>query len=370
MKKLFYYLFLFIAASMISCTSKNNIQSNFKDRYSQISNKYIPDKTLGINEISLKKNSNDLIVHGKTSDNDLFYDLKQYSDSMAFNFQVTLLPDSLLKDSIFGIINVSVTPIREKPKHSSQMVDQAILGKYVRLFEKVDDWYLCQTDYDYVGWINKSAIHRCDSIYLKTWIKNASFKINKLTSSIYSAQNEQSIPISDVVLNNRIVLKQQLKSWTRVMLPDGREGFVKNEDFEQIVAQSSSITFIDNILSIANRMTGIPYLWGGNSSKGNDCSGFTQTVFDAAGYQLPRDARQQAKLGIDININDAKPGDLLFFGDGQKVTHVGISLGKMDFIHQGGKVDVHSLDTTSDRYNDYRKQAFMFTKRITLKSGY
>ena len=117
-------------------------------------------------------------------------------------------------------------------------------------------------------------------------------------------------------------------------------------------------------------MTGIPYLWGGNSSKGNDCSGFTQTVFDAAGYQLPRDARQQAKLGIDININDAKPGDLLFFGDGQKVTHVGISLGKMDFIHQGGKVDVHSLDTTSDRYNDYRKQAFMFTKRITLKSGY
>ena len=113
---------------------------------------------------------------------------------------------------------------------------------------------------------------------------------------------------------------------------------------------------------------GIPYLWGGNSAKANDCSGFTQTVFKANGIQLPRDARQQALEGITITPNkrwsNINKGDLLFFGKEDRITHVGISIGGKDFIHQGGKVSINSLDERSEYFSPKRLESFLKIKRI------
>ena len=115
-------------------------------------------------------------------------------------------------------------------------------------------------------------------------------------------------------------------------------------------------------------MMGIPYLWGGNSSKGNDCSGFTQNIFEASGIQLPRDARQQALYGKEIipdNIwSNIQPGDLLFFGKEDRVKHVGMSLGQYDFIHQGGMVTINSLAKNSIVFAPKRFDTFLFIKRI------
>jgi cell wall-associated NlpC family hydrolase len=156
------------------------------------------------------------------------------------------------------------------------------------------------------------------------------------------------------------------------MLPDGRIGFIGKENVELISKGLDTKEHEDLIISNALSMKGVPYLWGGNSSKGNDCSGFTQTVFKTAGIQLPRDARQQAQIGKLVKIENLEKGDLLFFGSGERVTHVAISMGGTDFIHQGskleGKVDIHSLDPESPIYNSYRKKTLLFAKRIIALS--
>ena len=166
---------------------------------------------------------------------------------------------------------------------------------------------------------------------------------------------------------------RDLDNWARIILPDGRVGFINKQEIELVRENQDYITQESMLIANAISMIGIPYLWGGNSSKGNDCSGFTQTVFMASGIQLPRDARQQALEGIEITPNgdwsNIREGDLLFFGKEDRVTHVGISLGKKEFIHQGGKVAVNSLDDGSEYFSSDRLKSFLFIKRILRQSS-
>ena len=122
------------------------------------------------------------------------------------------------------------------------------------------------------------------------------------------------------------------------------------------------------IIERAKKMMGIPYLWGGNSTKGMDCSGFTGTVFRSEGYQLPRDANMQVKLGNEVvpedDYSNILPGDLIFFGPPDRITHVGICLGGSYFIHCSGDVHINSLDEKDELFNPYRKRTFRLIKRI------
>ena len=358
---------------LINSCDSNNLANQLNIKLNELNRIHIPDKSLDVNDIKIEAKDKNVILTGKTTNRELYWELRKFSDSLATVFDVLLLPDPSLGDSTFGIVNVSVTPIRENPLHSSQMIDQAILGNTVTILYQIEDWYLCQTHYSYVGWITKSTIYQCDTNYNSDWITQAKYKIKKLNSTAYSQPNKLSTPLTDLVLNNRIRINSELNNWIEILLPDGRIGFIEKNDIGLSKNNISTKDFKQKILNTAMAMKGVPYLWGGNSSKGNDCSGFTQTVFSAAGFLLPRDARQQAKLGKIIEPIKAELGDLFFFGNGEKVTHVGISLGGLDFIHQGskleGRVDIHSLNVNSNVYSPYRKDTFMFAKKIASHYG-
>ena len=355
-----------------NCASIGKDKIDLENRLTHLSDKYIPDNSLAVNDISLKEENGYVTVNGKTTSRELHEHLSAFSDSLSFRYEVMLLPDPALGDSVHGIINVSVTPMRERTSHTSQMIDQAIMGNSVKILYETDDWYLCQTHYDYVGWITKSSVYKCEDTYKTYWEQNANYRLKDLSTTIYYEPNRLSIPVSDAVLNNRLIIDESIAEWHKVMLPDGRIGFIDKENVELISKDLDTKDHEDLIFSNALSMKGVPYLWGGNSSKGNDCSGFTQTVFKTAGIQLPRDARQQAQIGELVKIEDLEKGDLLFFGSGERVTHVGISMGGNDFIHQGskleGKVDIHSLDPGSPIYNSYRKDTLLFAKRIIALS--
>ena len=118
---------------------------------------------------------------------------------------------------------------------------------------------------------------------------------------------------------------------------------------------------------------GVPYLWGGTSFKGVDCSGFTKTVYFLNGILLPRDASQQVMIGetIDKNGNwgNLKEGDLLFFGEkredgSERVVHVGMWIGNNEFIHASDKVRIGSMNPSESNYDEYNSKRYLRAKRI------
>ena len=365
-------LFLPIFFIALNCSNYNNRLTNFDLRKDQIRKKHINDGSLSVFSADIDKINNRWVIKGETTDSSAYESILRLKDSLFKDTDIKnnfiLLPDPALGDEVFGIVNVSVTPMREEPRHSSQMVDQAIMGNIVRLLKYDNGWYLVQTHYDYVGWINKSGLFVTNESGKKNWQEKADKSFTGLQNLIRSEPDNNSLPISDIVLNNIVISEPYDNDWSLIHLPDGRKGYLKNVSLEYINNKSENNFDSINIISEAKRMMGIPYLWGGNSTKGNDCSGFTQTVFKANDIQIPRDARQQALVGVPIlpsdNWSNILPGDLLFFGKKNRVTHVGISLGQKDFIHQGGKVDINSLDESSPNFSSGRLKSFLFVRRI------
>ena len=365
-------LFLPIFFIALNCSSYTNRITSFDSRKDQIRKKYINDGSLSVFSADIDKINDRWVIKGETTDSSAYESILRLKDSLFKDTDIKnnfiLLPDPALGDKVFGIVNVSVTPMREEPRHSSQMVDQAIMGNVVRLLKNDNGWYLAQTHYDYVGWINKSGIFITNESGKNNWQEKADKSFTDLQNLIRSEPDNNSLPISDIVLNNVVISETYDNDWSLIHLPDGRKGYLKSKSLRYFNTKNQNNIHSGDIISDAKRMMGTPYLWGGNSTKGNDCSGFTQTVFKANNIQIPRDARQQALIGTPIlpsqDWSNILPGDLLFFGKKNRVTHVGISLGQKDFIHQGGRVDINSLDESSPNFNSGRLKSFLFIRRI------
>ncbi len=360
--------FLFLACS----ESPETLIKQFHAGSGQIAAQTIPDKALEVFDFQLSKDPG-WVLKGETTVPEAADQVRRLADSLlganTYQDDIRLLPDPALGDSAFAVVIVSVTPLRRGAKHASEMLDQVIMGNALQLLEKKRGWYRVKNHYGYVGWINKTAIQRMDRKGLENWKNSNLVQVTSLSSFVYRKPSLQALHLSDLVLNATLKKTGRKEKWIQVELADGENGFVPAADLGALVENINPGKIPPAaIIHSAERLLGIPYLWGGKSSKANDCSGFTQTVFRANGIQLPRDARQQALLGETIipkeDFSNVQPGDLLFFGVGKRITHVGISLGGYDFIHQDSDVHVNSFDKHAANFNAYRKGALKLIKRI------
>ncbi len=234
----------------------------------------------------------------------------------------------------FGVSELSVIPLRSEPSHKSEIVSQILFGETYQTLSKKKEWLQVKTAYDdYEGWLDRS---QHTQIGLKEY--------KKLSG------NHQ--PVALDVVNVASGLKRQVPLVIGSTLPDfdGMNFTLNDEKYVyngQAIIPGNNYDYEKIIEKCAARFLNAPYLWGGRSPFGIDCSGFTQVVFKLLGVSLKRDAWQQAQQGSHIDFIDlAKEGDLAFFQNKEgKISHVGMILKEKQIIHASGKVRIDRIDS-------------------------
>lgn len=356
----------------VSCTSTRNIAKDFNNYKNQVTEELVPDRTVNIFEAQLIQKEGRWLLQGETTLSSAREKMISFADQRLgkghYRNQLTLLPTNDIMPEHYGIVRVSTAQLRAQPRHSAELLDQAIMGQTLRLLKQNGDWFLVQTEYDYIGWMILESFFRTDFEGLNTWSQAPKVRVCSNYAIVYSEPHTDAVPVTDVTLNASLTLKQIEGPWAIVTSPDGRQGWIKSNNVLPPGQRQSSLNQRASIIKTAVGLTGVPYLWGGNSSKASDCSGFVQTVFKANGIQLPRDARQQAGKGAEVIFSsdyaELMPGDLLFFGQDGIITHVAISLGGPRFIHQSGDVHINSLDPNDVDFKPSSKETLMTVKRI------
>lgn len=291
--------------------------------------------------------------------------------------------DSSIYHPNYGIVNLSVANLRTKPSHSAEMATQLLLGTQVDILQKQGGNYRVRTPEGYIAWVPSSSIVPMNEVEITMWKKKNKIIYTTEFGKSFSRPNTSSQRVSDLVYGNILTLQGEDQDFYEVAYPDNRIAFIpKGEALLFTDWLTTRQATADNILTSAKSMLGLPYLWGGTSVKGVDCSGFTKMSFFMNGYITPRDASQQVLAGDTVDILDSsknfapeialknlKPADLLFFAADKKntpnarVTHVAIYIGNGEFIHAAGTVRINSLLAGAANYDDIQARTIVAARR-------
>jgi len=252
----------------------------------------------------------------------------------------------------YFIINTVVANVYKEALHNSAVVTQALMGESCRILEQKDDWYRIKQWDGYEGWMYYFYGVESKQKYGST------LTLKDMHGTVISIDKDKMV--SPLIFGAQLVAEDQQDRFI-VTLPDGRNGFTYSN-----LGNNTKQTNRKTIVETANRFIGVPYIWGGKTPYGIDCSGLVQTVFKANGINLPRDAYQQADF-FTKNIIDSekiRKGDLLFFSNNNKVTHVAISAGGLNFINARGFVQAESIDEKSPQFNRNLRDLFLHAVSI------
>jgi hypothetical protein len=239
--------------------------------------------------------------------------------------------------SLQGVVINPVANMYSKPSEDADVVSQALYGTNVDLMEEQEGWAKVRTPDDYTGWMPLAALRRLGP-GAHPYARAGRFaQVESLFANLYREPDvTKHQPLLTVPFEARFeVLSEPAEEggrWLQVRLPDDRTAWVQRGD----IAFDPKPLTIPETIALAKRFLGLTYLWGGTSSFGYDCSGFTQMLVRHRGVTMPRDADLQAAWpGLAaVKRNKLKPGDLLFFGESpEKITHTGMYIGRGEFIH-------------------------------------
>ena len=302
--------------------------------------------------------------------------------------KVLLLAISVLAIAVTGygqtkrmaVTALSENMMRLQPDYESPLETQSLMGTIVEIIGEQGYWRQVVTPEPYTAWCTNLGLVEMSAEQINEYKATPKYICTAQHSGVYATPSFSGKRLSDMSEGNlvRAVYTEGKKpkpsvkkEWAEVMLPDGRKGWAPASDLAIFAdwAAKQKVT-ADNIVNTAMTFEGTPYLWGGASSKGLDCSGLVRLTFFMNGHLLPRNASQQVNHGREIimecnhsitpdsdkfyqemktRTKNLQPGDLVFFGSPEtfwakeKITHVGIYIGNGKIIHASHKVRVNSL---------------------------
>lgn len=354
-----------------------NSINDIHDIIQELKTKYAPDKRVALFDVEILKEQNVLILSGETNIPEAKEELMEKIKIAKFNAedQIILLPEEKLKGKTFGLVNLSAANLRSSPRHPAELTTQALLGTVVKVLKCQVDFYLIQTPDQYISWVDEDGIVTLNQEQLDDWNSNSKIIYINDFGFVYSKPDGNSQRVSDIVIGNILIQIGSEGDFVKVQFPDKRIGYIKESEvlpYKKWMEEAKPTK--ENIIETAHKFVGIPYLWGGTSAKAMDCSGFTKTVYFLNGVVLDRDASQQVNKGILVDTENGfdklEKGDLLFFGfketekRKERITHVGIYIGNLEFIHEAGLVKINSFDKKKSNFSKFRLNHFIRARRI------
>ncbi len=376
--KIFQLICMLFLAIFWSCKNTTNTKINLEDVFAKIKSIHAPDKRVELFDIQFNSKNGNLILSGETTSKKAFSLLLDTLKNVNSKFtnNVRFLPDSAVGNLKYAVAKNSVINIRSKPKHSAELGTQGLLGMPLKVLDKKGDFYRIQTPDNYISWVDKGGIVRMNLQDFMSWNNAKKVIFTQNFGYVYTDTSINSTIVSDISLGGILQYIAEDGIFYKVKYPDNRIGFIKKTEASlyDFWLENNTVSK-ENIEAIAKKMMGFPYLWGGTSAKGVDCSGFTKMVYFLNGFIIPRDASQQITAGktVDKNLtfDGLEKGDLLFFGKKatpekkQRITHVGIWLGnnKQEFIHASGNVHLGSMDENQINFDSFNKNRYLGAKR-------
>lgn len=369
---------------LFSCVGSDTSHTldTVKQMGEEIRKQFIPDKRVGIFDVTYRMNGKQLVLKGGTTSAEAKTMLIHELTTSGYDIldSLRILPDAVeLENNTYAIVNLSVCNLRRADDFSSEMITQALLGMPVRVLEHTG-WYRIQLPDNYIGWVHRAGITPMTKEEYNAWNRAEKIVVTAHCGFTYEKPNAEAQSVSDVVAGDRLKWVGTEGNYYKVAYPDGRVAYISRtlsvpeKEWRKGLKQDAA-----SILHTAKSLLGVPYLWAGTSSKGMDCSGLVRTVLYMHDIIMPRDASQQAYVGEHIDIApdfaNLAPGDLMFFGrkatadQKERVVHVGIYLGNKKFIHSQGDVRINSVDPNAPEYDEYNLNRLLFATRMLSHIG-
>ena len=278
-----------------------------------------------------------------------------------------------------AVVETSTCYMRIAPDYESALETQELMGTVVEIVGESGYWREIVSPQPYKAWTTEKTLVEMSQEQIKEYEGAPKYMFTELYGHIYMEPSEKAQTICDLVGGDVMRVDEAKGRWARVVLPSGTKGWVPKSQVSLLEERIDikmgdkaegmiSKEKMEDVIASAHQLMGVPYLWGGMSSKGVDCSGLVRISAIMNGVLLPRNASQMIKCGIPVDVpplltaenglpinaldrvKNLKRGDLVFFGTPateekpMRVTHVGIYLGNSRIIHSSHKVRVNSLD--------------------------
>jgi gamma-D-glutamyl-L-lysine dipeptidyl-peptidase len=230
----------------------------------------------------------------------------------------------------YAVISVAAAPLRKKPNHKREMVSQLLFGEAVALINnRGKNWIKIRGLHDvYEGWLTKNHFNVIDEHQARV---ACPFVSTELLSPVVINERTLNIPVGSTLYN--------------LENGNGNFGDIKFSFSGPSIDRFQQRPSPELLSKFTSPWMNVPYMWGGRTPLGVDCSGFVQITYKMMGIDLPRDAWQQAQEGKAVKkLKDSATGDLVFFDDKDEIVHVGILLNQEQIIHASGRVRIDTID--------------------------